>query len=198
MSKKLFLSAIIMWSFIWPGLSFAKTETWEIDKAHASIYFDVKHIYSTVRGLFNEFSGSIVLDTENNEKSQVDFEVKVDSINTNITKRDDHLRSNDFFAAGKYPLMTFKSTKVKHVKDNQYILSGNLIIKGISKEVEVPFTYLGMRENPLKKGSMVAGFDAEFTINPLDYGVGDGKFYEMGVIGKDVHILISLEVSRDK
>ena len=144
------------------------------------------------------FPAPWLLDPENPDNSQVKFEVKVASISTNITKRDDHLLTDEFFAAGKYPLMTFKSTNVNHAGGNKYILNGNLTIKGVTKEVDVPFTYLGMRENPLMKGKMVAGFEADFTINRLDYNVGDEKFYQMGVIGKDVHIVISLEVLRDK
>jgi polyisoprenoid-binding protein YceI len=94
--------------------------------------------------------------------------------------------------------MTFKSTQVKLKDGNKYILKGNLTIRGITKAVVVPFTYFGNRENPLKKGSMVAGFEADFTINRLDYNVGNGKFYKMGVIGKDVRIVISLEVLKNK
>lgn len=198
MKGKMTIIAMIICAFVWPNLTLAKMEIWDMDKAHSSIYFDVKHTYATVRGLFDDFSGTITLDTENNDKSQVEFEVKVDSINTNITQRDNHLRSDDFFAAGKHPVMTFKSTNVKQIEGNQYILTGNLTIKGITKEVDVPFSYLGMRENPLMKGKMVAGFEADFTINRLDYNVGDGKYYKMGVIGKDVRIVISLEVLRDK
>ena len=196
--KTLFMVMILLCAFVQPSLIYAETETWELDKAHSSIYFDVRHTYATVRGQFNEFTGSIILDTEDNEKSQVEFEVKVDSINTNITQRDNHLRSDDFFASGKFPVMTFKSAHVEKIKENQYVLSGALTIKGITKEIKVPFTYLGMRENPLKQGTMVAGFEADFTINRLDYNVGDGKFYEMGVIDKDVRIFIALEVLKDK
>jgi polyisoprenoid-binding protein YceI len=198
MKGKMSIIAIIICVFVWPSLTLAQTEKWVIDEAHSSIYFDAKHTYATVRGLFNEFSGSITVDTENEEKSQVEFEVDVDSINTNITKRDNHLRSDEFFAAGKFPVMTFKSTHVKHVGDNQYILNGDLTVKGITREVTAPFTYFGMRENPLKKGTMVAGFEADFTINRLDYGVGEGKFYKMGVIEKTVRIVVSLEVLKDK
>ena len=198
MKSKLGIIAFMLFVFVWPSISFAKMETWDIDKAHSNIYFDIRHTFATVRGLFNDFSGTILLDTENNDNSQVAFEVDVKSINTNIPKRDTHLLSDDFFAADTYPMMTFKSTRVRHVSDNQYILNGNLTIKGVTKEIAVPFTYLGMRENPLMKETIVAGFEAEFTINRLDYHVGDGKFYEMGVIGKDVRILITIEAIKNK
>ena len=180
------------------GTAFGEAQKWEIDKNHSSIYFDVRHTYVTVRGLFDDFSGTVMFDPQNKDASRVDFEVKVASINTNIPERDKHLRSADFFDASKYPEMTFKSTNIKHIEDNQYVVEGNLTVKDVTKQVAIPFTYFGVRENPLKKGQRVAGFEAEFTINRLDYNVGTGKFAEMGVIGEEVSIVVALEVLNDK
>jgi polyisoprenoid-binding protein YceI len=90
--------------------------------------------------------------------------------------------------------MTFQSTGVKRKEGNQYTLVGNLTIKGKTNEVAVLFTYFGTRENPLKKGKMVAGFETRFSIDRLEYQVGPGKYFEMGVIGRNVDILITLEV----
>jgi polyisoprenoid-binding protein YceI len=180
------------------GLSFAEPQQWDIDRAHSNIYFDIKHIYSTVRGGFEDFSGQVFFDPENKETGRVAFEVKVNSINTSINKRDDHLRSGDFFDAGKFPLMSFKSTGIKRVSDDKYLLEGDLTVKDVTKKVTIPFAFLGMRENPLRTGSRVAGFEADFTIDRLEYHVGTGKFYEMGVVGKDVRVVVSLEVIKDK
>jgi polyisoprenoid-binding protein YceI len=198
MKKTTSILAIILCVFVWSNLALAKAEKWEIDKVHSNVYFDVRHIYATVHGLFNDFSGTLILDPDNRDVSSVEFEVKVDSINTNITKRDNHLRSDEFFAAKKFPVMTFKSTGVKLVEGNKHIIEGNLTIRGITKKIDIPFTYYGMKENPLKKGKIVAGFEADFTINRLDYKVGAGQFADMGVIGKDVRIIITLEVLKDK
>jgi polyisoprenoid-binding protein YceI len=93
--------------------------------------------------------------------------------------------------------MTFQSTSVKQKEGNQYILEGSLAIKGKTIKVAVPFTYFGLRENPLKKGQMVAGFETRFSIDRLNYGVGSGKFFEMGVVGNKVDILITLEVLKN-
>jgi polyisoprenoid-binding protein YceI len=180
------------------GVVSAEPQKWDLDSAHSHIYFDIKHIYSTVRGGFEDFSGLVLFDPENKEAGHVEFEVKVDSVNTGITKRDDHLRSGDFFDTGNYPLMTFKSTSVKRVSEDKYLLEGDLTVKDVTKKVSIPFTFLGMRESPIRAGSYVAGFEAEFTIDRLEYHVGTGKFYEMGVIGKDVRIVVSLEVMKDK
>ena len=174
----------------------AELEKWEIDKAHSSIYFDVRHTYATVRGLFEDFSGSVQFDADNMDMGKISLEVRTKSVNTGIPNRDNHLRADEFFDVKEYPAMTFESTAVKHKEGNQYIVEGNLTVKGKTEKMAVPFTYFGSRENPLKKGQQVAGFEARFSINRLDYGVGPGKYAEMGTIGNQVNILVTLEVLR--
>jgi len=176
------------------SFAFAAAEKWEIDKNHSGVYFDVRHTYATVRGQFDDFSGALQFDPDNLSLSSVVLEVSTKSINTQIANRDNHLRSEEFFAVNQYPTMTFQSTGVQPKEGNQYLLEGNLSIKGKTRKVTIPFTYFGKRENPLRKGQQVAGFEARFSIDRLDYGVGPGKYYEMGVIGNRVDILIALEV----
>ncbi|UCD90071.1 MAG: polyisoprenoid-binding protein [Desulfobacterales bacterium] len=171
---------------------------WKIDSVHSGVLFEIKHIYSMVRGHFSDFNGEVYFDPDNLEKSKFDLVVKVNSINTNNGKRDNHLRSDDFFAESKYPVMTFKSSRVSHAGGNKYTLEGKMTIKDTIKDMVLEFIYWGQKENPFKKSKMVAGFDSRFTINRLDYHVGDGQFYNMGVVGKDVDILITLEVIRNK
>lgn len=172
--------------------------SWDFDQAHSGFYFDIKHIYSVVRGHFDEFSGEIAFDPENLSESSVFLRVEVDSINTNIKRRDEHLRSGDFFDASRFPQMTFKSRSVRHVEGNRYEADGTLTIKDVSKDVTVPFTFLGVMESPLQKGTLVAGFETDFTIDRLAYNVGNGRFYKMGVVGKEVHITVSVEMIRKK
>lgn len=188
---------IFMLTGCW-GAALAETRTWEIDKAHSNIYFDIRHTYAIVRGMFTDFSGTVVEDTENPLDSRVEFTVNVASINTHIKQRDDHLRSEDFFSADKYPVMTFKSTAVRKVDEKNYILEGDLTIKDVTRRITAPFTYYGMRDNPLEKGTTVAGLEAEFTVDRLDYNVGDGRYVDMGVIGKDVHVIVTLELFKKK
>ena len=186
-------STLLMSTFV-----FAEAEKWEFDKAHSNIYFDVRHTYATVRGQFTNFSGTLKFDPDNLEMGQTTFEVNTKSVNTGIPNRDNHLRSEEFFAVKKFPAMRFESTAVKQKQGNQYTLEGNLTIKGKTSQITLPFTYLGTRENPLKKGQKVAGFEARLSINRLDYQVGTGKYFKMGVIGKKVDILIALEVLKNK
>ena len=194
MNKPVSIFLMVLIGLLIANFSHAEVEKWEIDKAHSSIYFDVRHTYATVRGQFEDFSGTLKFDPDNMAVSSVKFEVKTKSINTGIPNRDNHLRSEEFFAVNQYPTMTFQSTGVKQKEGNQYTLLGDLTIKGKTNEVAIAFTYFGMRENPLKKGQMIAGFETRFSIDRLEYKVGPGKYVEMGVIGRNVDILISLEV----
>jgi polyisoprenoid-binding protein YceI len=197
MKKTVCILLMIFTVILITGFAFAEAEEWEIDKNHSSLYFDVRHTYATVRGKFDDFSGTLHIDQDNLQKSSVAFEVNTASINTGIPNRDNHLRSEDFFSVKEYPTMSFRSSGVKHTGGNEYVLEGKLTIKGKTTKISIPFTYFGTRENPLKKGQMVAGFETHFSINRLDYGVGTGKFLEMGVIGNQVDILITLEALKN-
>ena len=189
---------LMVFSLILLGHTQAMAYKWKADPNHSGILFEIKHIYSITRGHFSDFSGDVFFDPDNLEKSKFDFVVKVDSINTNNAKRDNHLRSDDFFAERKYPVMTFKSSRVSHAGGNKYILEGKMTIKDVTKDMVLKFIYWGQKENPFNNNEMVAGFDSRFKIDRLNYHVGDGKFYKMGVVGKDVDILITLEMIRDK
>jgi polyisoprenoid-binding protein YceI len=171
---------------------------WQMDAAHSNFFFEVRHTYAAVRGQFGTFTGKVIFDPAHLETSKFDFTIKVDSIDTKIGKRDTHLRTPEFFDEKKYPEMTFRSTGVSKGGDNTYIVAGRLTIKDVAKDVSLVFTYHGQKENPLKPGEIVAGLEATLTLDRLTYGVGDGKFYKMGVVGKDVDILVTLELLRDK
>ena len=173
-------------------------QQWNLDPAHTNFYFEVKHTYAGVRGQFTEFSGDVYFDPENLGKSKFDFVIKVNSIDTKIGKRDTHLRSPDFFDAKRFPEMVFKSSRVSWTGGNKFIVDGKLTIKGVTKDLVLEFDYLGQKDNPLKPGQLVAGLDARLTLDRLAYKVGDGKFYKMGVLGKDVDILVTLELLRDQ
>jgi polyisoprenoid-binding protein YceI len=194
MKRILFL---LMLLFIMVPLQ-AAAQQWQLDTVHTNFFFDVKHTYATVRGQFMDFSGDVYFDPDNPEKSRFDFVIKVKSLDTKVGKRDTHLRSPDFFDAAKYPEITFKSSRVSHAGDNKYIVEGILTIKDVSRDLALEFVYHGQKENPLKAGEIVAGLDTMLTIDRLQYHVGDGKFYKMGIVGKDIDILLTLELLRDK
>jgi len=189
---------VTLFVFLFAAQAHAAAPKWELDPAHSGIYFSVNHIYSTTRGYFEDFEGSVFFSPDDLAGSRFNFTVKVKSINTGNSKRDGHLNSSDFFDSKKYPQMTFKSSTVRHVKNNQYIVEGQMTVKDVSKTVSVPFTLLGVATHPFDKKSEVAGFEARLNIDRLAYHVGGGKFYDMGVVGKEVEVLISLEVTRKK
>lgn len=176
----------------------AQARQWQLDPDHTRFYFAIQHIYSTVRGEFADFTGDVFFDPARPEQSRFNLVVKTKGVNTNIGKRDTHLRSGDFFDTGKYPEMTFKSTKVAKVGDNRYRVDGLLTIKDVTKPLPLEFTYHGQKDSPLMPGKVVAGLDTSFTLDRLAFHVGDGKFYKMGAIGKDVEVLITMELLRDK
>lgn len=175
----------------------AAVRNWELDKAHSNFYFRVGHIFSQIGGHFDDFSGVVKFDPDNLAESRFYFEIKTDSVNTNIAKRDKHLQSGDFFDARKFPLMTFESVTITAVGNNVYEVLGKFTVKGEVYDLTLPLTLAGVSEHPTVNGKDVIGFNGEVTIDRLAYKVGTGKFYEMGVVGKDVEILVSLEALSD-
>ena len=180
------------------GPAQAMAQQWNLDPAHTNFFFEVKHTYAATRGQFTQFTGDVYFDPDNPAKGRFDFVIKVDSIDTRIGKRDTHLRSPDFFDAKKFPEIVFKSSKVTRAGDNTFLVEGKLTIKDVTKDLVLEFDYLGQKDNPLKPGELVAGLDASLTIDRLQFHVGNGKFHKLGVVGKDVDILISLELLRKK
>lgn len=176
--------------------SLARAYEWNLDPNHSSIRFGIKHIFSTVWGHFSDFEGKLLFDPDKLDQSGFDFSVKVNSINTFNGKRDTHLRSDDFFSADKFPVMEFRSTKIRHKEGSTYVVEGIMTLKETRVPMEIPFTFHGTAPSPFNKGELVAGFDADFFLNRLEFGVGSGKFFQMGVVGDKVHVQISLEAVR--
>ncbi|MFH7326640.1 YceI family protein [Desulfurivibrio sp. C05AmB] len=198
MKRNTILAALLVFLLFGAPLAQAETHRWEVDQDHSNIYFDVRHTFVTVRGLFENFSGTVIFDSADITIGRFDFSIEVASINTNINRRDDHLRSDDFFDTRKFPRMTFTTIAIKHLQGDDYLLEGYLTVKDVTRRVALPLTYYGQRENPLEKGELVAGFEIAFTMDRLAYNVGSGKFLEMGVVGQEVEVLVALEVLRDQ
>lgn len=196
--KKISLTVLVLCSFmvLSPGLSAAAE--WQYDTAHTRFYFEIAHTFAKVRGYFDDFSGTFRFDPKNLKDSKIDVQIKAASVNTGIPKRDNHLRSDDFFDVAKYPMITFKSKKITLKAGNVYLVEGDFTMKDVTKTLVLPLTYLGMKDNPLQAGEIVAGFETKFVIDRHDYHVGKEKFYQMGVVGKDVDITAAVEVIRKK
>jgi polyisoprenoid-binding protein YceI len=170
--------------------SFA-AETYEIDKAHSSVTFSVRHmLISNVPGRFTDVGGTIVYDEQDPSKSAVNAIIKTASINTDNANRDNHLRNADFFDAEKYPTIIFKSKRVEK-RGDRWIAIGDLTIKDVTKEVELPFEFAKLQT---QRGTII-GITTETRINRQEYNVAYNQLLEGGgaAVGNDVKITISLE-----
>jgi polyisoprenoid-binding protein YceI len=177
-------------------LTFAQTN-WTFDKAHSKIGFSVSHLVITdVEGNFKEFDASVTTDGDNWENAKIEFTAEIASIDTDNEKRDEHLRSDDFFNAEKYPSLKFISKSFKKVDDNEYKLVGDLTIRDVTKEVELEVELNGTVVDPW--GNTKAGFDLEGEINRFDYGLKWSKALETGglVVGEDVEIIGKLQLMK--
>ena len=173
------------------GLTSAKADTYAADKTHASVGFRVSHlVISKVRGHFNEFEAQLEMG-DDKKVTGVDATIQIGSIDTGIAKRDTHLKGADFFDVENHPLMTFKSKEVK-----ADVIVGDLTIRGVTKEVELPYTVLGPVTDPW--GNTKLGFEAAMTINRTDFGVAWNSETETGalVVGEDVEIEVNMEFAK--
>jgi polyisoprenoid-binding protein YceI len=166
---------------------------YNIDLAHSIIGFSIQHNeINLVSGRFKDFKGSIHFDDKDVTKSSVEFTAKVESIDTGIAARDNHLRTADFFEVAKYPDMTFKSTAVAR-KGKAYILTGDLTLKGVTKQVSLPFTITGAIKDG--RGNTRMGIAAQTKIDRRDYGIVWGHALPGGGfdVAHDVTIDLHLE-----
>lgn len=169
--------------------------SWQLDKAHSSINFSVRHMMiSTVRGRFEEFDGTFDLNEADPTQSKIEVVIQAASINTKEAQRDGHLRSADFFDVEKYPTITFKSKRIEKVDSEHARLIGNLTIKDVTKEVALNVEYAGQGKSPW--GTIVAGFTAQTKINRKDWGLAWNVALETGgvLVSDEISINIELEV----
>lgn len=166
-----------------------------IDPMHSKVGFEIPHlVISSVEGKFNQFEGVITVDKAV-EKSKVDFSADIASIDTGVTKRDDHLKSPDFFDAKKFPKMSFTSSKVSQTEDTLTIV-GTLKIKDKSKEVTITAKYLGEVKDGY--GQDKIAFKGSTKINRKDFGLTWNKAVEAGpVVGDEVEITLNLQAAKE-
>lgn len=176
-------------------------EEWNVDNSHTEVTFSVRHFFTPVTGKFDDFNVELIYDAEDASNSSVSATIPVASIDTNNGDRDDHLRSDDFFGVSAHPNITFESTAVRRVNETELIATGNLTIKGVTREVQMPITILGVQELEAAMAqqmgvSKVASFQTTLEINRNDFNVGTGSWAAATVIGRDVTITISLEANQ--
>ena len=188
----LWLTTLALFTLLVPASS-VLARSWELDPAHSNVYFSIDHIYSKVQGNFQDISATIDFDPAQPSAGRFSFAIKVDSINTGIAKRDKHLLSNDFFDSSAFPIIKFTSTSVSDSGNGQLKITGKLNIKGKEHDLVLPLHFAGIKDHPAAAGKQVIGFNGRLTLDRLALNVGSGKYYEKGLVGKDVEVLVSIE-----
>jgi polyisoprenoid-binding protein YceI len=181
-----------------PAAALAEASVWNIDPAHSEASFSVKHfVIATVKGVFTKTSGKVLLDEKDIAHSSVEATIDVASVDTRVQKRDDDLRSPNFFDAAKYPTITFKSTKVEKAGAGLKVI-GNLTMKGITR----PVTLEVAGPTPEIKdpwGNIRRGLSARARLNRKDFGLTYSEVIEAGpVVGDEVDIEINAEIIKAK
>jgi polyisoprenoid-binding protein YceI len=170
---------------------------WSVDKAHSKVEFSVTHlVISEVTGSFKNFDINVETPGNDFTDAQIDFTADVNSIFTDNDQRDNHLKSDDFFNAEKFPQMAFKGTAMKKTGKNKYKLTGDLTIRGTTKKIVLDVVYNGTVKDPW--GNTKAGFKISGKLNRFDYGLKWNSLIETGgaVVGKEVTITINLELQK--
>jgi polyisoprenoid-binding protein YceI len=173
---------------------FAQAANWKPDYSHSSVTFSVSHmVLTTVHGRFQQFDATLTQEGEDFAGASVEAEIKTASVSTDNERRDNHLRSDDFFNAEKYPTITFKSTAFEPAGDHTYKITGNLTIRDVTKEIVLNAKETGRITD--QRGKVRVGFQATTTINRFDYGVKWDKTLDTGglVAGNEVTIELNLE-----
>jgi len=180
--------------FLFTSSLFAQT-TWTVDKSHSKVGFSVNHLVITdVDGYFKDYDAQITTEGDDFSKTQIDFTIKTNSIFTDNKDRDNHLRSDDFFNAEKYPDMIFKGKSMKKVGDKKYKLIGDFTIRDVTKQIALDVTYNGTVKDPW--GNTKSGFKVTGEIDRFDYNLKWNKAIETGslVVGKEVELVIDLQL----
>ncbi len=173
-------------------------QTWVLDPTHSELQFKIKHLMiSTVSGQFSRFKATVTTAGDDFSTAAVRFEADVDSISTNNEQRDAHLKNGDFFDTGKYPVITFESSRMVRAGDDSFKLHGTLTMRGISKEVVLNADFGGITTDPW--GNTRTGFSVSGKINRFDFGMSFGAVTETGglLLGDEVKILAEVQFVKE-
>ncbi len=169
--------------------------TYKIDAAHSEITFKVKHLMITnVTGSFTQFDATMESEAADFSDAKISFEADVNSVSTNNEQRDGHLKSDDFFAAEKFPKLTFVSKSFTKKSDDEYTLTGDLTIRDVTKTVDLTVEFGGNMVDPW--GQAKAGFEINGKINRKEFGLGWGAVTEAGgvVVSDEVKLHLGVQM----
>jgi polyisoprenoid-binding protein YceI len=175
----------------------ATVTKWVIDPMHSEVQFKVKHlVISTVTGFFKSFEGDLETENEDFSHAKINFSIDIDSVDTNQSQRDEHLKSADFFDAATYPHIKFSSTSFKKLDEDDYEMTGNLTIKDVTKPVTLDVEFGGSAADFY--GNTKAGFEITGKINRKDFGLTWNGVTEAGsiVVGEDIKLQINAQLAK--
>ena len=177
--------------------SAAAADVYTIDKVHSRIGFAVRHLMvSLTNGAFSDYAGAIQFDPNDHSAFNAEVTIVAESINTNNADRDKHLKSADFLDAATFPVIIFKGKKLTSKTADQYEISGDLTIHGVTKEITIHDTISGPVQSPY--GAQVIGLSGQTTINRQDFGVSWNKLMDQGGLMVDNMVKISIDIEADK
>jgi len=171
--------------------------SWDMDPEHSTVGFRIRHIVGYVPGVFARFSGDVEYDPQAPEASQFYLLIDSASVHTGVPARDEHLRSADFLDVARAPRIIFSSRRVERLAGNMLNVVGDLTIKDVTAEIGVPVRILGIADHPFTEqmpNTRVLGLHAAFSINRLDFHVGEEKWTRMGVMGERIDLTIDMEL----
>lgn len=184
-------------AFAWMGILASSQQapapqapTYKVDPVHSSVVFRVQHNeVSYFYGVFKDINGTVTLNEKEPGKSSVDLTIKVDSVDTRNERRDNHLKSPDFFNAGQFPTITFKSKEFKKLEGGNWQVTGDLTLHGVTKSITVKFTTTG--EKPDNRGTKRAGGETTFMLKRSDFGMN----FMIPAVGDEVTLTVSIEAT---
>lgn len=186
-----YIAIVLLFSFL--SLN-AQTE-WKLDKSHSQVTFDVSHlVISTVTGFFRDYNVEVTSGAEDFTDAKINFTAEVKSIDTNNEKRDEHLKSPDFFDAASHSQIKFVGKSFTKIDDKNYKLVGDFTMRGITKEVALDVVFKGTVKDPW--GGTRAAFDITGTLNRAEFGLTWNKALETGgvLVGEEVEINVGLQL----
>lgn len=188
MNRKPLLATVLAAALALPGLGQAADYVIDTEKAHAFIQFRISHLgFSWLLGRFNDFSGTFAYDEENPAASHVEVIIDTASIDSNHAERDRHLRGEDFLHVGKYPQARFVSTGYEVTGEDTGVLSGELTLHGVTREIDIEVRQTGHGRDPW--GGYRRGFEGSTTLTLADYGID----YDLGPASRQVELFLSIE-----
>jgi polyisoprenoid-binding protein YceI len=192
--KKILLFASVS-AFLFAQSSL-KADTYVFDKAHSTMGFQVRHLFSKVPGKFNDFEGKIQFDEAKPENSTVGVTIKTESVDTGVAMRDKDLKSANFFDIEKFPEITFKSKSVKRTGETTGEVTGDLTMHGVTKEVVLKVELLGKGAG--MQGKTISGWEAKTNLKRSDFGLSWNKMIEgTQVVGDDVDVELHVEADKE-